>query len=118
MKSIKTIDLKGKKVLIRVDFNVPVENDEVTDNTRIKNALPTILHILDNGGAVILMTHFGRPKGKVIDEFRVHLIASTLENLLKIKIKKIDDCIGKEKDRDVKKLKPGEILLLENTRLF
>jgi len=131
MKSIKDTDIEGKKVLIRVDFNVPVSDGAIADDTRIKNALPTIQHVLDNGGSVILMTHFGRPKGEVVEKYRVNLIAEELERLLNkldspgtdqgsrqsnYLVQKIDDCIGTKKDKAVQDLQPGEVLLLENTR--
>lgn len=114
--SIKDLDLKDKRILIRVDFNVPLdENLKIADDTRIKAALPTIKYALDRGAKrVVLMSHLGRPKGKVVDKLRMDPVANRLKELLGIPVKKLDDCIGpalEEVDRASEK-----VILLENLR--
>ena len=94
-KTIKDIDLKGKRVLMRVDFNVPLDDKlNITDDIRIRAALPTIKYARDNGAKVILMSHLGRPDGKVVDSMRLTPVAKKLGELLGKKIIKTDDCIG------------------------
>jgi 3-phosphoglycerate kinase len=115
--SIKDLDLKGKKVLMRVDFNVPLTPDlKVSDDTRIRAALPTIKYALQQQAKVILMSHLGRPKGKVVEELRLTPVAERLSELLGQEVKKVDDCIGEEVEKAVSELKEGEVLLLENVR--
>ncbi len=115
--TIKDLDLRGKRVLMRVDFNVPLTPDlKVSDDTRIKAALPTIKYALEQSAKVILMSHLGRPKGKVVEELRLTPVAKRLSELLGQEVKKVDDCVGEEVERAVSKLKEGEILLLENVR--
>ena len=119
MKTIKDSNFIGKKVLIRVDFNVPQdENLNVTDNTRIVAAKPTIDKILADGGAVILMTHLGRPKGQVNDKFSIKHIASEIEKVFGKPVKIASDCIGDEVEKIVSNLNEGEILVLENLRFY
>lgn len=119
MKTIKDFDFKDKKTLVRVDFNVPQSADlKVTDNTRILAAKPTIEKILNDGGSVILMTHLGRPKGKVSDEFSLKNIVSEIETVLGKEVKFCDDCMGEDAKNMTKDLQPGEILLLENLRFY
>jgi len=117
---LKTIheakSLKGKRVLVRVDFNVPLKNGEVVDDSRIRASLPTIEFLRKANAKIILLSHLGRPKGKVADELRLNPVARKLGEILKQKIKKADDCIGSEVEKVVTKLKEGEVLLLENTR--
>ena len=115
-KTIQDIDVQGKKTLVRVDFNVPLEAGKVTDDTRIRAALPTIQYLLDHGAAVILTSHLGRPKGKVIEELRLDPVAARLSELLGKPVRKLDDCIGPEVEAAAKALQPGEVLLLENLR--
>jgi len=116
-KTIKDIDIKGKRVLVRVDFNVPLdENGNITDDTRIVAALPTIEYILNQNASVILMSHLGRPKGEVKENLRLNPVAKRLEELLKKPIKKLNDCIGKEVEEAAKNIKPGDVILLENLR--
>ncbi len=116
-KTIKDIDVKGKKVLTRVDFNVPLdENLNITDDTRITAALPTIRYALENGARLILMSHLGRPKGKVVEEMRLKPAARRLSELLNQEVKTIDDCVGAPVKEAVEALSPGEVLLLENLR--
>ena len=117
MKTIKDFDFKGKKALVRVDFNVPQDDQgNVTDNTRIVAAKSTIDKILNDGGAVILMTHLGRPKGKVSAEFSLKTILPEIEKVLGKKVSFADDCIGEDAQNMAKNLQSGEILLLENLR--
>ncbi len=117
MKTINDFNFKDKKALVRVDFNVP-QNDalEVTDNTRIVAAKPTIDKILNDGGSVILMTHLGRPKGQVSDEFSLKHILPEIEKVLGRSVQFASDCIGAEAEENAAALKPGEILVLENLR--
>lgn len=116
-KTIDDLNLKGKKVLVRVDFNVPMTSDlKVSDDKRIVESLPTIKKILADGGAVILMSHLGRPKGKPTPEFSLKPVAAHLGALLGTAVKFAEDCIGKAAQAAVQSLTPGEILLLENLR--
>ncbi|MBP1655921.1 MAG: phosphoglycerate kinase, partial [Bacteroidetes bacterium] len=116
-KTIDDISLAGKKVLVRVDFNVPMTPDlKVSDDNRIVESLPTIKKILSSGGAVVLMSHLGRPKGKPTPEFSLKPVAVHLGTLLKMDVKFAEDCVGKPARAAVDALKPGEVLLLENLR--
>ncbi len=115
--TLKDLDLKGKRVFIRVDFNVPVdEQNRITDDTRIRAALPTIRYVMEQGGKAILASHFGRPKGKPEDAFRLDHVARRLEELLGKKVAKVNDCIGNEPKAAIAKMAPGDVLLLENVR--
>jgi len=114
--SLRDLDVKGKKVLMRVDFNVPLADGTITDDTRIVAALDSINYVLDNGGALILMSHLGRPKGKVKEEFRLTPVAQRLQQILGKPVQKTDDCIGAEAQAAAAKLQPGDVLLLENLR--
>lgn len=115
-KTIRDIDVKGKKVLVRVDFNVPLKDGGVGDDTRIRAALPTIQYLLDNGAAVILCSHLGRPKGGPDPKYSMKPVADYLSGLLKKPVAFTADCIGPDADAAAKVLKPGDVLLLENTR--
>ncbi|MDP8241553.1 MAG: phosphoglycerate kinase [Candidatus Celaenobacter antarcticus] len=116
-KTISDIDVTGKKVLVRVDFNVPLdEYQNITDDTRIEAALPTINFLLKHNTAVILMSHLGRPKGEDKSTFSLEPVAKRLEEIIGKKVQFTHDCIGEETKRAAENLKPGEILLLENTR--
>ncbi len=116
MKTVNDINFKGKKALIRVDFNVPLDdNFNVTDDTRIRAAKPTILKILEDGGSCILMSHLGRPKDKE-PEFSLKHIVKPLSDILGVQAKFVDDCIGPKVETAVSNLKSGEILLLQNLR--
>ena len=116
MKTINDFNFENKKALIRVDFNVPLnENFEVTDATRIISAKPTIIKVLEDGGSCILMSHLGRPKG-VQEEFSLNHIGSKVEDILGVEVKIVSDCIGEEVEAAAANLQPGEILLLENLR--
>ncbi len=115
--TVDDVVLRGKKVLVRVDFNVPMTSDlKVSDDKRIVEALPTIRKILSAGGAAILMSHLGRPKGKPTAEFSLKPVADYLAKLLSMPVKFAPDCIGAPAVAAVKALKPGEVLLLENLR--
>ena len=119
MQNIDNYDFSGKKVLIRVDFNVPLnEQFEVTDNTRISASIPTIKKVLKGGGAVILMSHLGRPKSGYEDKFSLKHILAEVEKLAGTPVKFAPDCIGKEAEELAKELKAGEVLLLENLRFY
>jgi len=118
MKTLSDFNFKNKKALIRVDFNVPL-NDvfKVTDSTRILSAKPTIIKILEDGGSCILMSHLGRPKG-IQDEFSLRHIAEKVEDILGVEVKFVSDCIGAKAEEAAANLEPGEILLLENLRFY
>jgi phosphoglycerate kinase len=117
-KSISDINVHGQRVLMRVDFNVPMQDGAITDDKRIRAALPSIQHVVKQGGKVILMSHFGRPKGKVVEEFRLDPIAKRLGELLGQPVQKANDCIGPEVAKQVAALQPGDVLLLENVRFY
>ena len=117
MKTIDDFNFKDKKALIRVDFNVPLEKGRVTDTTRIKSAVPTILKIIKDGGACILMSHLGRPNG-FEDQFSLIQIKSELDNILRIETKFCNDCVGPVAEEMSQKLMMGEVLLLENLRFY
>jgi|YNPMSStandDraft_1061717.scaffolds.fasta_scaffold00752_3 phosphoglycerate kinase len=119
IRDIPVGELKGKKVLVRVDFNVPLDEERrITDDTRIVESLPTIRFLLERGARVILVSHLGRPKGKPKDEFRMDPVAKRLEELLGRKVYKANDCIGEEVEKLANALKEGEVLLLENVRFY
>lgn len=114
--SIRDLDLKNKRVLIRVDFNVPIENGQIKDDSRIRASLPTIQYVLDHGGVPILMSHLGRPNGKPAPKLSLAPCAKRLEELLKRPVKMAPDCQGPEVKKIVLTLKSGDVLLLENLR--
>ncbi len=116
-KTLRDIDVSGKRVLVRVDFNVPLDAEQrITDDTRIRAALPTIQYLLDHGAAVILMSHLGRPKGRAVDALRLAPVAARLSDLLSLPVQMAPDCVGPEVERLAAALQPGQILLLENLR--
>lgn len=115
-KTIRDIDLKGKKVVMRVDFNVPVKNGKITDDTRITAAIPSIKYIIDNGASLVLLSHLGRPDGEVKPEFSLKPTADHLAQLLGKPVAFANDCIGADAVAKAQALKPGEILMCENTR--
>ncbi len=116
-KTIRDIDLKGKKVLVRCDFNVPMdENKKITDNTRIVAALPTIKYLLENNCAVVLCSHLGRPKGEFKSEYSLKPVAKELEKLIGKEVIIAEDVIGKDAKQKASNLQKGQILLLENVR--
>ena len=116
-KTIKDVDVAGKRVLVRADFNVPLDDArEITDDTRIRAALPTIVYLCDKGAKVILCSHLGRPKGKVVDELRLTPVAKRLSQLLDTTVTKTDDCIGSQAESVVAAMQSGDVVLLENLR--
>lgn len=116
-KTIRDIDVAGKRVLVRVDFNVPLDAERhITDDTRIRAALPTIQYLLDHGAAVILMSHLGRPDGKVVDKMRLAPVAQRLSELLGRPVLIASDSVGPEVEKQAQELQPGQVLLLENLR--
>jgi len=118
VRSIRKINVAGKRILMRVDFNVPLEKGKVMDDTRIKETLPTIKFLLQKKAKVILMTHLGRPDGKVVKDLRLDPVAKQLSKLLKKPVRKLDDCIGEKVEKEVAAMKPGQVILLENTRFY
>lgn len=116
--SITDCDLKGKRVLIRVDFNVPLDSDKnITNNQRIAGAVPTIKYAIDNGAkAVVLMSHLGRPDGQANPKYSLKPVVSELEKLLGQKVEMAPDCVGKETEEIVNKATSGQVVLLENLR--
>jgi phosphoglycerate kinase len=114
--TIRELELAGKKLLMRVDFNVPIRDGRVDNDKRIVAALPTIRHALEQGAAVVLMSHLGRPKGEVKPEFSLAPVRDRLEQLLERPVRFVPDCVGPETELAAGKLAPGEVLLLENLR--
>jgi len=117
-KTVRDIDVKGKRVLVRVDFNVPLKGDKVTDDTRIRAALPTIQYLLEKGSAVILMSHLGRPKEGPDPKYSMKPTAIRLAELLGKPVAFSDDCVGPKAEAAASALKPGDVLVLENTRFY
>ena len=115
-KTLKDVDVKDKRVLVRVDFNVPMKDGQVTDDRRIRAALPTIQYLLDHGAAVILMSHLGRPKDAPDPAFTLDAAGVRLSELLDRPVKKLDDCVGPAIEDEVKAMTAGDVILLENTR--
>ena len=115
-KTVKDIDIKGKRVLMRVDFNVPMQAGKVTDDKRIRASLPTIQYVLDQGASLVLMSHLGRPKAGPDPEFSLKAASEVLASLLGKPVQMAPDCVGPEVEKMAKALKPGEVLMLENTR--
>jgi phosphoglycerate kinase len=119
MKTIDQYNFAGKKALIRVDYNVPLDNNfQVTDDTRLRATIPTITKILKDGGSAILMSHLGRPKSGPSEEFSLKHLVKYLDDTFKTEVKFADDCIGEDAQKKAAALKPGEILLLENLRFY
>ena len=114
--SIEDVDVKGKRLFCRVDFNVPLEEGQITDDNRIRAALPTIRYLVEQGASLILASHLGRPKGQAVDELRLDPVAERLADLLGRSVFKADEVIGIEVEEKADELKEGEILLLENVR--
>lgn len=117
-KSIRDVQLNGKKIFCRVDFNVPMKDGKITDDTRIKAAIPTIRYIMEQGGKAILASHLGRPKGKIVEELRLDPVAERLSALLGKKVVKVDEAIGDGVKAKVEEMNDGELLLLENVRFY
>ncbi|HLE51878.1 MAG TPA: phosphoglycerate kinase [Anaerolineales bacterium] len=115
-KSVSDIDVMGKRVLVRVDFNVPIKDGAIGDDTRIRAAIPTVQYLLEHGASVILCSHLGRPKGEVMPEYSLRPVATHLSKLLDRPVAFAEDCVGPVAEQAASALKPGGILLLENTR--
>ena len=116
--TVRDIEISGKRVLVRVDFNVPLDEEtgEITDDGRIRATLPTIKYLIERGARVILMSHLGRPKGKVVDNLRLSVVARRLSRLLGQHVGTTSDCVGPEVEKSIANLKGGDVLLLENLR--
>ncbi|MDN4594325.1 phosphoglycerate kinase [Polycladomyces subterraneus] len=115
-KTIRDVDVRGKRVFCRVDFNVPMEDGRITDDTRIRAALPTIRYLTEQGAKVILASHLGRPKGRVVEELRLAPVAKRLAELLEKPVDYVEETVGEEVERRVAALNEGDVLLLENVR--
>lgn len=118
MRTVKNLDVAGKKVLVRVDFNVPLQNGQVADDYRLVTAFPTIKYLLEKKARIILMSHLGRPDGKVVEKLRLAPVAKRVQELLGHPVQYVNDCIGPAVQDAVANLKEGEILLLENLRFY
>ena len=116
--TVEDLDLQGKRILMRVDFNVPLEEGKVANDKRIKAALPTIKYIADKGGKLVLMSHLGRPKGSRVPEMSLRPCVVVLSRLLGKDVAFVDDCIGETVETAVNGLNDGEVLLLENLRYY
>ena len=114
--TIRDIDPNGKRVFVRVDFNVPLKAGTIADDTRIRAALPTLQNLLDRGAGLIVASHLGRPKGQVKPELSLAPVAGRLEELLERPVRMLPDCVGAEVEQAVKQLKPGDVVMLENVR--
>ena len=115
--TVRDVDVAGKRVLVRVDFNVPLDDKQhITDDTRIRASLPTITYLLDSGAAVILMSHLGRPKGEVVESMRMAPVAQRLSELLGFPVQTAEESVGTAVEEQAKALQPGQVLLLENLR--
>lgn len=118
LRTLKSMDFSGKRVLMRADFNVPVKEGSITDDTRIRAALPTIRYILEQGASLVLMSHLGRPKGERDSKFSLAPVADRLRELLQGPVKIAADVVGDSVEAQAKALRPGEVLLLENVRFY
>ncbi|ADE72028.1 MULTISPECIES: phosphoglycerate kinase [Priestia] len=117
-KTLKDIDVKGKRVFCRVDFNVPMKDGKVTDETRIRAAIPTIQYLVEQGAKVILASHLGRPKGEVVEELRLNAVAERLQALLGKDVAKADEAFGEEVKKTIDGMSEGDVLVLENVRFY
>lgn len=115
-KSVRDIDVKGKRVFVRVDFNVPLEDGKITDDTRIRETLPTIQYLAEQGAKIILASHLGRPKGEVVESMRLTAAANRLSELLGKPVKKLDESIGEQVQAEINRMNDGDIVVLENVR--
>jgi len=116
--TIRDIDIKGKRVFVRVDFNVPLKEGKIRDDTRIQESLPTIQYLADHGAIVVLASHLGRPEGQVVESMSLKPVAERLSSLLGKEVKMMKDCIGEEVEQAVMAMKSGEVALLENLRFY
>ncbi|KML26525.1 phosphoglycerate kinase [Priestia aryabhattai] len=117
-KTLKDIDVKGKRVFCRVDFNVPMKDGKVTDETRIRAAVPTIQYLVEQGAKVILASHLGRPKGEVVEELRLNAVAERLQAFLGKDVAKADEAFGEEVKKTIDGMSEGDVLVLENVRFY
>lgn len=117
-KTVKDVDVKGKRVFCRVDFNVPMKDGQVTDDTRIRAALPTIQYLVEQGAKVLLASHLGRPKGQAVEELRLTPVAKRLSELLGKDVKKTDEAYGETVKSEIDSMNEGDVLLLENVRFY
>ncbi|MEH7416461.1 phosphoglycerate kinase [Neobacillus drentensis] len=117
-KTLKDIDVKGKRVFCRVDFNVPMQDGQITDETRIRAAVPTIQYLVEQGAKVILASHFGRPKGQVVEEMRLTPVGVRLSEILGKEVKKADEAYGDSVKAIIDTMNEGDVLLLENVRFY
>ncbi|MFB5761953.1 phosphoglycerate kinase [Paenibacillus medicaginis] len=117
-KSVRDVEVSGKKVFVRVDFNVPVEDGKITDDKRIRETLPTINYLIEKGAKIILASHFGRPKGEVVESMRLTPVAARLSELLGKPVAKADEAVGEAVKAQVAELQNGDVLLLENVRFY
>lgn len=118
-KTLRDVDLKGRRVLMRVDFNVPLSKEgSITDDTRVRASLPSIDYVAEHGGSCVLMSHLGRPKGKKDKTYSLRPVADCLGDLVKHPVRFVEDCVGPEVEKAAAALRPGEILLLENVRFY
>jgi phosphoglycerate kinase len=115
-KTIRDVDVRGKRVLVRVDFNVPLKDGKVSDDTRIKAAIPTLQYLIEKEARVILCSHLGRPKGEIVPEMSLKPVKDSLSKMLGVRVAFVGDCIGAEAERAAGNLENGQVLLLENTR--
>lgn len=114
--TLRDVDIKGKRVLMRVDFNVPIENGSIKDDNRVVQALPSIQHVIDNEGKLILMSHLGRPGGERDPSLSLRPVAEHLQTLVDTTVYFVEDCIGKAVNRQIEEMSNGDVLLLENVR--
>ena len=118
-KSVSEMDVTGKRVLLRVDFNVPLNDErEVSDDTRIIASLPTLAYLIEKQAKVIIVSHLGRPKGKYDERYRLNPVANRLQELIGRPVQKVNDCVGEEPKAVISKMQPGDVLLLENVRFY
>ena len=116
LKTLTQVDLQGKRVLLRAEFNVPILNNKISDDLRIRKSLPTIKYLLEHSAKIIICSHLGRPNGEVVEDLRLNLVKEKLESLLDRPVKKLNTIIGKEVETEASKMKDGDIILLENIR--
>lgn len=117
-KSVRDVEVAGKRVFVRVDFNVPLEDGKITDDTRIRETLPTIKYLIENGAKVILASHMGRPKGEFVDSLRLTPAANRLSELLGKPVAKVDEAVGEAVKAEIAKMNNGDVLVLENVRFY
>lgn len=117
-KTIRDIDVKGKKVFVRVDYNVPIKDGVIKDDTRIKESIPTLKYLIENGAKIILASHMGRPDGQVVESMRLSPVAKKLSEYLGKEVKMLPDCIGDEVEKAVSEMQPSDVVMLENLRFY